>query len=62
MSWIKNLYMQIKAMMGSEVVKKVADVNHDGKVDMQDVEMAASTAKKAVKKKYGGKVKSKKQK
>ena len=48
----------LKAM--TEKAKVVADVNHDGKVDMKDAMAAVTEVQKEVKKvrkKYGGKVK-----
>lgn len=48
----------LKAM--TEKAKEVADVNHDGKIDIQDAVAAVAEVKKEVKKvrkKYGGKVK-----
>jgi hypothetical protein len=47
----------------TEKAKKVADVNNDGKVDLQDVVAAAENVKKEVgrqKRKYGGRVKKEK--
>jgi len=52
-----------KAMV-KEVAKRTADVNNDGKVDLQDVKAVAkkaTTKRGRPSKKYGGKVKSKRQ-